>query len=204
MTTRIVGKGQVAAVAKQLIAGTAKRLTATTPIVLAGSSFTPDQITSKLQQLVNLRSAVDAAKASSKARIAEETTQAPSLIAFVSDLRAYVKVTFRDSPEALADFGITPKVRVPLTGEAKALATAKRAATRAARHTMGSNQRKAVKGDVTGVVVTPIAGPTTTVTAPSSPTTPAPGAGPTAASSPTTPATSAGREAIGAATPRTG
>jgi hypothetical protein len=33
---------------------------------------------------------------------------------------------------------------------------AKRAATRAARHTMGPKQKKAVKGDVTGVVVTPV------------------------------------------------
>ncbi len=200
MATRIIGKGQVAAAAKQLIAGTAKRLTGTTQVVLAGSSYTPDQITSKLQQLVNLRSAVDAAKASSTARIAEEATLAPSLIAFASDLRAYVKVTFKDSPEALADFGITPKARVALTGEAKALATAKRAATRAARHTMGSNQRKGIKGDVTSVLVTPIAGTPPTATAPSSPTTPATSAGPTAASSPTTPATSAGPTA---ATPHT-
>jgi hypothetical protein len=200
MATKNIGKERVAATAKQLIAGAAKRLTGTTPIVLAGSSYTPDQITSKLQQLVNLRSAVDAAQASSRARITEENTQAPSLIALVSDLRAYVRVTFRDSPEALADFGITPKARVPLTGEAKALATAKRAATRAARHTMGSNQRKAIKGDVTGVLVTPIAGTPPTVTAPSSPTTPAPSAGPTAASSPTTPATSGSSTA---ATPRT-
>ena len=56
----------------------------------------------------------------------------------------------------LADFGINPKARAPLTVEAKAAAAAKRAATRAARHTMGSQQKKAIKGDVTGVLVTPI------------------------------------------------
>jgi hypothetical protein len=55
----------------------------------------------------------------------------------------------------LADFGIHPKARTPPTVEASLAAVAKRRATRAARRTMGSQQKKAVKGDVTGVVVTP-------------------------------------------------
>jgi hypothetical protein len=181
MAKKPTGKAQVTVIAKQVIAGMGKRLTSTTSIVLAGSSFTPDQIKSKLQLLVDLRSAADAAKASSKARIAEETTQAPDLIALMSDLRAYVNVTFRNSPEALADFGIIPKARVVLTGEALAAATAKRAATRAARHTMGKVQKKGIKGDVTSVLVIPVSGSKPTATAPSSPTTPAPSAGPTAA-----------------------
>ena len=73
----------------------------------------------------------------------------------------------------LADFGITPKARAPLTVEAKAAAAAKRAATRAARHTMGTQQKKGIKGDVTGVLVTPITAASPTVAAPASPTPPA-------------------------------
>jgi hypothetical protein len=76
-----------------------------------------------------------------------------------------VKAAHGTSPEALAAFGLHPKARVPLTVEAQAAAIAKRAATRAARHTMGSRQKKAVKGDVTGVVVTPIFAPAPTVSA---------------------------------------
>jgi hypothetical protein len=200
-------KGQVAAVAKQLIAGAEKHLTGVTQVPLAGGSYTPAQITSTLQSLVNLRSDVDASKASTRAKIANEATRMPALRAFLSAFESFVKGAFGPSPDVLADFGIIPKVRVPLTVEAKAAAAAKRASTRAARHTLGTKQKKAVKGDVTGVLVTPITAPPPNVTAPSSPTAPATSTGPTAASKPiepTAPATSGSSPSTGAAaTPHT-
>ena len=203
MATKRDTKSQGAADAKQLIAATAKHLTSGTQVPLLGGSFTPDQVTSKLQMLVDLRSDVDASRASTKAKIANEATQMPALRAFKSAYRTHIKAAFGSSPDVLADFGITPKAREPLTVEAKAAAAAKRASTRAARHTMGSDQKKAIKGDVTGVLVTPIkAGPSVTpVPATSGPTTSATSGGPTAASIPTTPATSTGPTV--AATPHT-
>ncbi|HTB75774.1 MAG TPA: hypothetical protein VK762_21140 [Polyangiaceae bacterium] len=203
MATKRDTKSQVAADAKQLIAATAKHLTSGTQVPLLGGSFTPDQVTSKLQMLVDLRSDVDASRASTKAKIANETAQMPALRTFKSAYRTYIKAAFGSSPDVLADFGITPKAREPLTVEAKAAAAAKRASTRAARHTMGSDQKKAIKGDVTGVLVTPITVPpsVTPVPATSGPTTPATSGGPTAASTPTTPATSTGPTV--AATPHT-
>jgi hypothetical protein len=64
----------------------------------------------------------------------------------------------------LKDYGIKPdKVPEPLTTEKQAQKNAKNKATREARHTMGSKQKKAVKGQV----ATPPA------TAPASPTPPA-------------------------------
>jgi hypothetical protein len=68
----------------------------------------------------------------------------------------------------LADFGIHPKTRAPLTVEAKAAAAAKREATRTARGTKGSVQKKGIKGAVIGVTVTPItaAPPIATPTSP--------------------------------------
>jgi hypothetical protein len=163
-------KGQVAAAAKQLIAGAEKHLTSTTQVSLLGSSYTPAQVTSTLQSLVTLRSDVDASKASTKAKIANEATQMPALRAYMSAFEAYVKAAFGSSPDVLADFGIIPKARAPLTVEAKAAAAAKRASTRAARHTLGTKQKKAIKGDVTGVTLTPITAPAPGVTATSSPT----------------------------------
>jgi hypothetical protein len=186
MAVKRDGKGQVVVVAKQLIAGTGKHLTNTTPVAFAGGSFTADQITSKLQQLVDLRSEVDAAKATTKAKITAETTETPALRAFASAFRSYVKAVFSTSPDVLADFGINPKVRVPPTVEDKAAAVAKGAATRAARHTMGSTQKKGIKGAVTGVLVTPITAAPPTVTPQSSPTAPATSVGTTAAPTPHT------------------
>ena len=189
MATKKNTKGQVTALAKQLIAGTAKHLASTTQVALLGGSFTPDQITSKLQLLVTLRSDVDASKATTKAKIANEVAQTPALRAFMSAFESFVRAAYGSSPDVLADFGISPKARTPLTVEAKAAAAAKRAATRAARHTVGPTKKKAIKGDVTGVLVTPMTGSPPTV-APSSPTAPATSTGTTAASSPTAPATS--------------
>jgi hypothetical protein len=184
-------KGQVVVVAKQLIAGTEKHLASVTQVPLMGSSFTPAQITSELQSLVTLRSDVDASKASTKAKIANEATQMPALRAFMSAFESFLKGAFGSSPDVLADFGITRKSRAPLTLEEKATAAAKRASTRAARHTMGSKQKLAVVGDVTGVIVTPVRAPAPTVPTQSNPTVPATSAVPTAASNPTVPATSA-------------
>jgi hypothetical protein len=155
------GKADSVARAKQLSAGVAKHLASTTQVVFTGGPFTPAQITEKLQAIVTLRADVDAAKAETRVKIAAERADMPSLRAFASALVAYVKVTFGGSPDVLADFGIIPKARAPLTVEAKAAAAAKRASTRAARHTKGPKQKKAVKGDVVGITVTPVtaAGP---------------------------------------------
>jgi hypothetical protein len=180
MATKTDSKGQVVALAKQMIAGADKHLAKTTQVALVGSSFTPAQIASKLQTLVDLRSDVNAAKAATVAKLAVETAQAPALRTFMSALASYVKAAYGTSPDVLADFGIAPKARTPLTVEAKAAATAKRAATRAARHTMGTKQKKGVKGDVTGILLTPVKAPSPTVATPSSP-------APTATSTGTTP-----------------
>jgi hypothetical protein len=173
MATNDKGKSQVAALAGQLIAGTAKNLASTTSVVLLGSSYTPAQITSKLQSIVTLRSDVDAAKAVTKAKLAAEASQLPALHDLMIAFESYLRGAYGSQPDVLAQFGLQPKkVRAPATVTAKAAAVAKRTATRAARHTMGSVQKKAVKGDVTGIVLTPVTAPTPTAAAPSSPTIP--------------------------------
>ena len=142
--------------------------------------------TSKLQTLIDLRSDVDAAKATATAKIATETAQAPALLALMGALGSYVKATFGSSPDVLADFGLAPKARAQVTVETKAVAAAKRKATRAARHTMGPKQKKAITGVVPDPLVIPTHAPSPTVTT----ATPA---------SPTAPATSGGSQATGAA-----
>jgi len=171
MATNNKSKGQVVALAKQLIAGTAKHLAKGTQVSFGGSSFTPDQITSELQSIVDLRTDASAARAAAKAKVATETAKMPALHTFISGYVSFIKVAYGTSPDVLADFGINPKARAPLTVEAKALAVAKRKATRAARHTMGAKQKLGVKGDVTGISVTPItaAAPTGVVPSPPGP-----------------------------------
>jgi hypothetical protein len=133
-----------------------------------GSSFTPAQITSKLQSIVTLRSDVDTAKAAIKAKLAAEASEGPSLRSFMTAYETYLKAVYGSQPDVLAQFGLQPKkARTPATVAGMAAAVAKRAATRAARHTLGSVQKKVVKGDVTGVVVVPVTAPAPTVATPS-------------------------------------
>jgi hypothetical protein len=207
MTRNNKNKGQAVVTATQFIAATKKHLGSMTQVPLLGSSFTPDQVTTKLQALVDLRSDVDAAKANATAKIANEAAQRPSLLAFQGALGTFVKAAFGSSPDVLADFGLAPKARAQVTVDGKAVANAKRAATRAARHTMGSKQKLSITGVVPDVLVistkpsSPIVTAPAPATAPSSPTAPATSGSPTAASNPTSPATSAAPTA--AATPHT-
>jgi len=118
----------------------------------------------------------DAVKAAQAARTSTETT--------VSGVRQALLGIFGTSTQKLAAFGLKPrKARTPPTAEKKAAAAAKAKATRAARHTMGSKQKQAVKGDVTGVTITPTTAPKPVApVATSSPTVGATSSSPTAGS----------------------
>jgi hypothetical protein len=151
------GKNTDAALAQQLIAGTNKHLANLATLMFGSATFTPAQIATSLQRLATLRADVTAAQATTKAKLAAEAAEAPALRSLMIAFGSFVKVTFSQSPDVLADFGLHPKkAPAPLTVVKKAAAAAKRKATREARHTMGARQKKAVKGTVTGVVVTPI------------------------------------------------
>jgi hypothetical protein len=165
MSKKIESKQSVADHAAQLKAGADKHFTSGS-IMLVGTAFTQAEITAKLQQVVDLRAEVNMSKAQTKAKVASEESTMPALRTFMSALVSYVKGAYRGSPDTLADFGIAPKQRTLPTIEAKAGAVAKGKATRAARHTMGPRQKQAVKGDVTGVTLTPVHAPASAVPAP--------------------------------------
>ncbi len=146
----MANKNTVIGLATQLVAGTKKHFSNVSSLSFGGGTFTPAQVETSLQTLSDLRSAVDDAKTVTKAKLADEQAQAPSLRI---QMDAFVKASFGNSPDILADFGLAPKkVRAPLTVAQKATAAAKRAATRAARHTMGSKQKKDVKGTITTII----------------------------------------------------
>ena len=114
-----------------------------------------------------------------EAKLSAERAKGPALRVFLLEFVSFVRATFGASPDTLADFGLKPKkVPAPLTTEQKAAAAAKRAATRAARHTMGAKQKKSVKGTVPTTVTStpttatpPVAQPATPATHVTSPAT---------------------------------
>jgi hypothetical protein len=158
MTT---GKEMDTAFATKLIAGAKVHFTnASATLTFGNATYTPAQVEAFLQTLVDLRTAVDAAKAATKAKIVAEVAQTPALRSQMAAFVSYVKATFGNSPDVLADFGITPrKARTPLTIGQLAEAAARRAATREARHTMGPKKKQSLKGTIT-TIVTPAAAST--------------------------------------------
>jgi hypothetical protein len=167
---------------KQLILGTQKHYpTGSSTLQVGGATYTVTALTQLMQDFVDNRTAVTTAEAATKATIAVERAKAPSQLAVIRAFVAFVRGTFGTAADVLADFGLAPpKAHAPLTAEQKAVAVAKRAATRAARHTMGTVQKKGVKGAVNAtLVVTPQAGPPPAVTAPAPAPAPAPAGGTT-------------------------
>ena len=71
------GKETAAGLAEMLIAGIQKHL-ANAQLVFAGGTFTAAQVTTELQELVDLRAGVNAARAATTVKVAAETTKAPA------------------------------------------------------------------------------------------------------------------------------
>ncbi len=154
---RIRNKASEVARATQLIAGIQKHLASVPSITLASAAYTPAQIAAALQLLLTLLGDVATARSVVTAKLAAERAQAPTVRSLISALVSYVRVTFSESPDVLADFGLAPpKARTPLTAEQQIVAVAKRASTRKARGTTSRKAKLAVTGNVVSVVVTPI------------------------------------------------
>jgi hypothetical protein len=151
------GKDTLAVLAAQLAVGAQKHFPAGSSLSVGGAMLTLVQIAAKLNGFAALRTDVDTARAALDAKIAAETAQTPAMRAFMSAFEQIVRGSFGNQPDVMADFGMQPdKARTPLTVVQKAAAAAKRKATRAARGTTSSKAKQAIKGNVTGVVVTPV------------------------------------------------
>ena len=119
---------------------------AQTTLVLLSVSYTPVQFVAKLQQVAAPFLAVIAARMALESALSARN-------AALADAEALVDAFYTVLPQHLpagsadvASFGSKPKkARQPLTVEQKQAAAAKRAATRAARHIMGKNQRLAIQ-----------------------------------------------------------
>ncbi len=150
-----------------LIAGTQKHAPSGS-LTLGSATYTTPALVQLLKSLADALDAADSAKASWEDALKHATDTKAKVNPVVRAYQAWVEVTYAGTPSTLADFGVTPrKVPAPLTAEQKAAAAKKRAATRAARHTMSKKQKKNGKGTV------PAAAPTTVSTA-STPIAPSP------------------------------
>jgi hypothetical protein len=154
-----------------LIAGTQKHFPSA-QFTLGNVAYTTVTLVQALQGLADAFTALDTAHASVKDGVAALRTTETKVLPLIREYTSFLRATFSNATAQLGDFGLqAPKARQPLSTEKRAAATAKMRATRTARGTTSKKQKLGVKGDVTGVIVTPVTAP-----APSSP--PATPAGP--------------------------
>ena len=123
---------------------------------LGNVPYTTAALVSLFTSLANAIAAADSAKASAKEAVAAMRAVRVKVGPVMQDLQRFLLVTFRTANGTLADFGIEPQAPKTKTAEVKAAAAAKAKSTRDARGIVGKRKRASVKGDVTGVVMTPV------------------------------------------------
>jgi hypothetical protein len=127
---------------------------------LGKTAYTTQTLLQALRVLEGAHVALNAAHASVTDGVAKLQQAETSTGPLLRDVKRFVLSAYASSPQDLTDFGLqAPKARKPLTSEQRATATAKLRATRSARGTKGTKQKAALKGNVTGVTVTPITEP---------------------------------------------
>ncbi|HEX8793167.1 MAG TPA: hypothetical protein VF765_19620 [Polyangiaceae bacterium] len=183
MTNKIDNKKTVAVQADGLITGMRKRFTnGSSTITVGNETITVDAAVANLQAIVDNRAAVTTARAAARVTVANENAKMPPLLAFMTALVAFVRGVCGNDATALADFDLEPrKTRKPMTAAEKAVAAAKRQATREARGEVSADKRKALTGNVTAKLVVTPASPE----APTAPAAPEPPAEPAAQTTPT-------------------
>jgi hypothetical protein len=154
-------------------------------LMFGGATYTPVTVDKFIQSLIALINDVNAARATYQAKVKVMRAQAPALRKQLAAFVAFVRATFGNQPDVLADFGLAPhKEPAPKTVETKATAVEKTLATRAARGTKGKKQKAAIHGTLPVTEPAVAATPAPTGTAPAAPSQPT-GSTPSTGSAPT-------------------
>jgi hypothetical protein len=125
-------------------------------VMMGGKPVAATEVTTALQARLDTNRRALSARVAMQAAVKADRDEREKSRALVTAVRSALQTAFAESPETLAKFGLKPRKQPVVSPETRVAAAAKARATRAARHTMGSNQKKQVKGDVSGVVVTPV------------------------------------------------
>jgi hypothetical protein len=142
-----------------LIAGTNKHLP-NGSFTIGSTAYSAASVVRVLQGLADAMLVRSAAETGAKDALTAEQAEQARADPIVRAYERLVLAMFSTATQTLADFGLAPpKARRPLTAEQLAARAAKARATRTARGTTSKKQKLAIKGDVTGVRVTPVHAP---------------------------------------------
>jgi hypothetical protein len=132
----------------QVIAGIQKHLNSVSALPLGGSTYAPADVVKIVQGRIDATAIANTTKAAWHSNVLAGRKLDTQVTPVVRALRTYVINVYGAASPVLADFGFAAPKATTRTPEEKAAAAAKAKATRAARHTMGKNQKKSVKGTV--------------------------------------------------------
>jgi len=118
----------------------------TQALPLNGGSFTPQQVKEKVDGYIALLAGSTATKAAWSKQLAATTAAVVALAPLIESAKGYVRSVLGAQSTDLAQFGLTPRKKTPLTTDEQAEANAKAAATRAARHTVGPKEKQKIHG----------------------------------------------------------
>jgi hypothetical protein len=134
--------------AEQALAALLSSVVPNAKVIVSGQPLTTTQIQALIGSHVLATQSVSAERSRLKQLIAAEQALRAQVKAIVQALRAYVDGTYGlNSPQA-EQLGFAPKKRTPPSAATRTMAVEKARATREVRHTMGKNQKKALKGTV--------------------------------------------------------
>jgi hypothetical protein len=140
-----------------LIDGFNKHAAAIPSMVINGVVQATKDIVATLQSRVDSAKTVLSTRATWQAAIRTDQELRDTTKTYVSGVKQGLLVAFAAQLDTLADFGLTARAKHVATPEEKIAAAAKAKATRAARHTLGSKQKAAIKGTVTPTAPAPAA-----------------------------------------------
>ena len=154
--------------AAMLAAGVQKHLMSVTSFTFAGVAYTPAELVQTLQDQVAAVNQVAAARGAWNKAIKTDADLRIKVDNIFLALREQVRQMFPNDPEALADFGFSPKKARRISPDAHVVAAAKAKSTRRARGTMGRKQKAAIKGPVpeTVTLTPPLPAPPVAVAVP--------------------------------------
>ena len=145
---------------QKMVAGVTQHLMGLATIMVGGVAMKPADIVTKVTTRITAGSTVETTEATHAAAVAANKVVLSQTHQFMLDLEQAIEVQVGPAVDTLADFGLAPKkAPTPPSPATKVAAAAKRKATRVARGTTGPKKKLSVKGNVTGVEITPVTAP---------------------------------------------
>jgi hypothetical protein len=130
-----------------------------TPFIFAGRTYKGRELIAELRLLLAAAKRVVTARAELTDAIRDHRALQAGKAELVHAIRQRLRIMYSNNSAKLADFALEPpRAPRPMSTETLLVRAAKGRATRAKRGTLGKNQKAAIKGKVTRVVITPITG----------------------------------------------